>query len=52
MQTKFYLVNLQIRYKNVIYLAVVGTLRLEKSRGKKLHSTEHNLLNSRAACVC
>ena len=30
MQTKFYLVHLQIHYKNVSYLAVLVTLRLEK----------------------
>lgn len=34
MQTKFYSVNLQIHYNNVIYLTVVATLRLEKSRRK------------------
>jgi len=46
MQTKFYLVNVQIHHKNVIYLAVVVTLRLGKSREINLYSTEHNLLNS------
>jgi len=36
MQTKLYLVNLQIHYKHLIFLAVVAKLRLGKSRGKSV----------------